>query len=645
MRKLMRTGALVFFDFVIIMFSFYAAFYLRFETLDSPQFLQYWPVFVQNWYFFALIKLVTFYLFRLYKSLWRYTSLDELFQIGLAVLASTGLVVSYMVARSLQLPRSIYVLTAVFDFLLLSGVRLSYRLIRRMRHGFGSREKIRRVLIIGGGDAGSVIIRELKNRDQLNRKPVAIIDDDQSKKGSRINQIPIVGNRHQIVSAVEKYQIDEIILAIPSASKAELREIINISKQTSCQIKTVPGLYEFIDGNIDINSLRNIQIEDLLGRDPIDLDTREMGHFVYDKVVLVTGGGGSIGSEIVRQLAPFRPRELVIFDIYENNAYDLQMELLNTYKIELYDHGYSDAFCDFRLRVEIGSVRDEARVKQLLAETKPNIIFHAAAHKHVPLMEQNPQEAIKNNVFGTYNVASAASEYGVEKFVLISTDKAVNPTNVMGATKRLCEMLVQALDQDSPTDYSLVRFGNVLGSNGSVVPLFKKQITEQGYVTVTHPDIIRYFMTIPEAARLVIQSGAMAHGGEIFILDMGEPVKIIDLARDVIRLSGYEPEVDIPIRITGLRPGEKLYEELLMSEEGLQETRVDKIFIGAPLNISKSQIMDALDRLRRVLESGDETALRRLLQEIVPTYHPENGGREMLSEISADETEEAKVSI
>ena len=422
---------------------------------------------------------------------------------------------------------------------------------------------------------------------------------------------------------VEKYRIDEIILAIPSVSKTELRDIINICKKTACQIKTVPGIYEFIDGNIDVNSLRNIQIEDLLGRDPIELDTREMGHFVFDKVVLVTGGGGSIGSEIVRQLAPFKPRELIIFDIYENNAYDLQMELVNTHKVNLYNHGYQDDPCDFRLRVEIGSVRDQQRVNQLIADTRPHIIFHAAAHKHVPLMEQNPSEAIKNNVFGTYHVANAASTYGVAKFVLISTDKAVNPTNIMGATKRICEMLVQSLDQCSETDFSLVRFGNVLGSNGSVVPLFKKQIQEQGFVTVTHPDIIRYFMTIPEAARLVIQSGAMAKGGEIFILDMGEPVKIVDLARDVIRLSGFEPETDIPIRFTGLRPGEKLYEELLMSEEGLSETRIDKIFIGAPMHIAYDDMMTALNQLKLILDKDSESDLRAYLKIIVPSYHEE----------------------
>jgi FlaA1/EpsC-like NDP-sugar epimerase len=624
MRKYLRIAVLFICDAIIVAVSFYLSFFLRFDGRIPPV---YWSVLNSHWYYLLAIKLVVFFFFRLYKSVWRYASIDELLQVALATIVSTGLVVSYMAAFQLTVPRSIYVFSAVFDFLLLSGFRLSYRILRRLRKidlvGTGD---VTRVLIIGAGDAGAIVIREMKNHSQLNRRPVAIIDDNASMTGTRINQVPVVGSRKDIVKTVERLQIDEIILAMPSASKQTIREIIAICKQTDCDLKTVPGVYELIDGNFDINSLRNIRIEDLLGRDVIKLDSSEMGSFLTDKKILVTGGGGSIGSELIRQLAFYKPQEIIIFDIYENNAYDLQIELQNRFKVQLYDYGYNKAPRDFRLRVEIGSVRDPECVDQVMEAVRPDIVFHAAAHKHVPLMEHNPREAIKNNVFGTYNVASAAIRCGVSKFVLISTDKAVNPTNVMGATKRMCEMLVQSLDKTSETEFSLVRFGNVLGSNGSVVPLFKKQIEEQGYITVTHPDIIRYFMTIPEAARLVLQSGAMARGGEIFILDMGEPVKIVDLAKDIIRLSGLEPEVDIPIRFTGLRPGEKLYEELLMSEEGLKSTSIDKIFIGSPLNIDYAQMSKALERLRDCVSNGSDSDAVNLLQELVPTYKPAANG-------------------
>lgn len=518
MKKFIRIGLLLVADALLVMTSFYAAYLLRFDG-QIPS--QYWLPFAENWFYLILIKLVSFYVFRLYKSLWRYASIDELLQIALASVVATSLVVSFMVVRGQSIPRSIYVLTAIFDFLLLSTMRLSYRVIRRIiKLDLRNSVRTKRVLIIGAGDAGAIIIREMKNHSQLNRKPVAIIDDNHSLVGSRINQVPVVGTRKDIVKTAEKMKIDEIILAMPSESKKVIREIIAICKLTECKLKTVPGVYEFIDGNIDINSLRNVQIEDLLGRDVIKLDSSEMGRFLTGKRILVTGGGGSIGSELVRQIALFKPFELIIFDIYENNAYDLQIELQNRFKVQLYENEYCDESRDFRLRIEIGSVRDATRIEDLMCETHPDIVFHAAAHKHVPLMENNPKEAVKNNVFGTYNTAQAAIKCGVQRFVLISTDKAVNPTNVMGATKRLCEMLIQSLDKTSNTEFSMVRFGNVLGSNGSVIPLFKKQIMEQGYITVTHPDIVRYFMTIPEAARLVIQSGAMAKGGEIFILDI-----------------------------------------------------------------------------------------------------------------------------
>ena len=405
----------------------------------------------------------------------------------------------------------------------------------------------------------------------------------------------------------EKMNIDEIIIAIPSVSKKEIGSIVEICKKTKCKLKILPGIYEIIDGQVSIKKIRDVQIEDLLGRDEVKLNIDEISSYIEGKSILVTGGGGSIGSELCRQIARFKPRKLAIFDIYENNAYDIQNELLRRYK-------------DLNLDVIIGSIRDKKRINEIIEKEKPDVIFHAAAHKHVPLMENNPREAIKNNVFGTLNLAQAADRYGVKRFVMISTDKAVNPTNVMGATKRICEMIVQSMNEISKTEFVAVRFGNVLGSNGSVIPLFKKQIEEGGPVTVTHPDVVRYFMTIPEAAQLVIQAGAMANGGEIFILDMGEPVKIIDLAKDLIRFSGFEPNVDIPIKITGLRPGEKLFEELLLDEEGIKATKHDKIYIGKPTYIDYKLLLKSINELGNVAENGEDKDVKGYLKSIVPSY-------------------------
>lgn len=621
MQKTIRIALLVLADIVAVNLSFYLSFYLRFDGLFPPL---YWQVVADHWLYITVISLIVFYFFRLYKSVWRYASTSELMQIGMAAFVATALLVSYFLARQIFLPRSIYVFWGILTMLFTGGFRLSYRLLRRLyRREQASDVPSRRVMIIGAGDAGAVIIRELKNHTQLNSKPVAIIDDDKSKTGTLINQVPVVGQRKEIAEMAKKYRIDEIIIAMPSASRKAIREIIEECRKTKCDLRTLPGIYELIDGRIDINAIRKVQIEDLLGRDVIELDSLATEVFLTGKVVLVTGAGGSIGSELSRQIALCHPHELILFDIYENSVYDLQNELRRKFNLQEYDCGYQPGVaCDLRLRVIIGSVRDQVRVDEVLAEVRPQVIFHAAAHKHVPLMEQNPKEAVKNNVFGTLNVARSACKFDVNRFVMISTDKAVNPTNVMGATKRLCEMIIQALDRESKTEFSLVRFGNVLGSNGSVVPLFQKQISEQGFITVTHPDIIRYFMTIPEAARLVIQAGAMAKGGEIFILDMGEPVRIADLARDIIRLSGYEPETDIPIRYTGLRPGEKLFEELLMDEEGLHSTAYDKIFIGKPIEIDYNTLMERLDRLSDCIRTGSDNDLRLLMQEIVPTYKP-----------------------
>lgn len=461
-------------------------------------------------------------------------------------------------------------------------------------------------MIIGAGEAGAMVIKELQYHSELKSDPVVIVDDSRLKQRASLNGVPVKGGRDRIKELAEQYDIDEIIVAIPSASRRQISEILQICKETKCRLKTLPGVYELIDGKVTIKQIRDVSIEDILGREEVKLDTEKIAGYLKDETILITGGGGSIGSELCRQIAVFGPKKLIIFDIYENNAYELQNELMHTYQSKL----------DFE--IVIGSIRDKERLREVFRKYSPGVVFHAAAHKHVPLMEDNPAEAVKNNVFGTLNVAQCADEFGVKKFVLISTDKAVNPTNIMGATKRLAEMLVQSMNKVSRTEYAAVRFGNVLESNGSVIPIFKKQIEQGGPVTVTHPEIIRYFMTIPEAAKLVVQAGAMAQGGEIFVLDMGEPVKIIDLARDLIRLSGFEPDIDIKIEYTGLRPGEKLYEELLLAEEGINKTIHEKIYVGKPSDISFGQVMDSIKLLENCLD--DDVKVRENMCCIVPTY-------------------------
>ena len=462
-------------------------------------------------------------------------------------------------------------------------------------------------MIIGAGEAGRALLREIINRDKLDYKVVCLIDDNPSKKGRLLEGVPIVGDRDQIPEAVKKYKVNKIIYAIPTSSGQTKKEILDICGATGCEIQVVPGIYQLVNGDVSVATLRDVEVQDLLGRDPVTVDWREIGKYITDKRVMVTGGGGSIGSELCRQIAKNNPEELVIFDIYENNAYDIQMELMRKYPY-------------LKLTVLIGSVRNTARVESVIDRYRPQLIFHAAAHKHVPLMEESPHEAIKNNVMGTFKMAKAAAKFGVKKFVLISTDKAVNPTNIMGASKRLCEMVVQMMGRKSDTDFSIVRFGNVLGSNGSVIPLFKKQIENGGPVTVTHPEITRFFMTIPEAVSLVLQSGCYSKGGEIFVLDMGQPVKIADMARNLIRLSGYEPDVDIKIEYTGLRPGEKLYEELLMSEEGLQETENKLIHIGKPIEMDDELFLKQLKLLDQA-SKDESTDIKKLVAQIVTTYH------------------------
>ncbi|MEG0372214.1 MAG: nucleoside-diphosphate sugar epimerase/dehydratase, partial [Clostridium sp.] len=541
----------------------------------------------------SIIMLLSFWFFRLYKSVWRYASIIELTYIIMAVAVGSLGSLIYGIISGYKLPISIYFMMWVFVMVSSGGIRLVSRVaasIDVLPASMMSQSK--RVIVIGAGDAGAMAVKEMKKHPELGYTPVALIDDDKTKIGGFINGTPIVGNRNDIQQIVINRDIEEIIIALPSIVNDERRSIIKICNETGVRLKTLPGMYELINGKISINQIRDVEIEDLLGRDPIELNIEGIAGYLRDKVVLITGGGGSIGSELCRQIVKFGPKKLIILDIYENGAYDLQMELNFKYP-------------EIDKEVIIASIREKDRLEEVFEKFKPEVVFHAAAHKHVPLMEANPKEAIKNNVMGTLNLARTADKYLVEKFVLISTDKAVNPTNIMGATKRMCEMIIQSINNVSKTEFVAVRFGNVLGSNGSVIPLFKKQIKEGGPITVTHPDINRYFMTIPEAAQLVIQAGSMAKGGEIFILDMGKPVKIIDLAKDLIRLSGLEPGRDIKINYTGLRPGEKLYEELLMDEEEIRNTEHKKIFIGKPGQYSFDDVTSKVETLKNALVESD----------------------------------------
>ena len=555
----------------------------------------------------TLMVLTVFWSFRLYNSLWAFAGADEMIRIFMAVVVVAGLQLTLILCLHLYLPISFPVINGLLLLLVVSGTRFSYRFVRSVRWSFQKPYR-RRTLMIGAGQAGAAVLREFANSKHSQNQVVCIIDDDQSKSGRRLMGVPIVGGREMIERAVKKYNVSEIVLAIPTLSSQSRTEIWSICQKTGCKVKQMPGLYQLANGEVSIQKIRDIEIEDLLGRDVICVDMSGISNHIRGKTVMVTGGGGSIGSELCRQLATYQPKELVIFDIYENNAYAIEQELRAKHP-------------ELTVHVLIGSVRDRARIGSVMQTYRPDIVFHAAAHKHVPLMENSPLEAVKNNVFGTLNTAQAASENGVAHFVLISSDKAVNPTNVMGASKRICEMIVQMMAEQSRTCFAAVRFGNVLGSNGSVVPLFREQIKNGGPVTVTDPEINRYFMTIPEAVSLVLQAGVYARGGEIFILDMGTPVKIDDLARNMIRLSGLEPDVDIPIVYTGLRPGEKRYEELLMNEEGLQKTANNLIYVGRKIPFDRQELLEGLESLRAV-EEGQEKLLRSRLRAIVPTYTP-----------------------
>ena len=570
---------------------------------------QYISNYVGNVLPYTIMSLLIFWLFRLYHSLWQYASIAEVYRIAEAcIIVEVVHFLSNKIAGNM-LPRSCYFNAAIYLIIAICASRFMYRMIRTVLNKYRNIKTSNNVMIIGAGEATNVIMREIQNSSYLANSNIAcIIDDDRRKVGKYIRGVKVIGTRDKIKEAAKLYDIDEIIFAIPSASNEVKRDILNICKETDCTLKILPGVYQMVDGEINVNSIRNVDVLDLLGRDPIEVDIESIMGYVKDKVIMVTGGGGSIGSELCRQLVSHKPKQLIIFDIYENNAYDIQQELKINYP-------------DANVVTLIGSIRNVSRLESVFAQYKPDIVYHAAAHKHVPLMEVSPDEAVKNNVVGTWNVARMADKYGVKKFVMISTDKAVNPTNVMGATKRICEMIVQTYNEISKTDFVAVRFGNVLGSNGSVIPLFKRQIEAGGPVTVTDPNIIRYFMTIPEAVSLVLQAGAYAKGGEIFILDMGEPVKIDDLAKNLIRLSGYTLGVDMEIKYTGLRPGEKLYEELLMKEEGLQETDNKLIHIGKPIEFDKENFFNNLEKLKE--EAYSETGnIRESLKKVVDTYHP-----------------------
>ncbi len=579
-------------------------FELNYKDIPEVYLSSAWNFMVMN----VVITLIVFYAFRLYHSLWAFAGTAEVQNILAACFLSAVLDFVGMKILDYPIPRSYYFMYALVLTAMTTLSRFSYRILRGMHHKAQNRKNGTRVMIIGAGDAGNTVIKEIINSNYSTMTIKCIIDDNESKWGRFIQGIKIVGGRDKIVEYAALYGIDEIIIAIPSANRATMKALVEICKETSCKLRTLPGIYQLVNGEVNVSKLRDVDVEDLLGRDPIKVDLESILNYVKDKTVMVTGGGGSIGSELCRQIAGHRPRRLIIVDIYENNAYEIQQEL--KYKYPRLD-----------LVVLIASVRNTNRMNSIMQEYRPDIIYHAAAHKHVPLMEVSPNEAIKNNVFGTWKTAQAAVQNGVRKFVLISTDKAVNPTNIMGASKRICEMIIQTYNRHYETEFVAVRFGNVLGSNGSVIPLFKKQIAAGGPVTVTHPDIIRYFMTIPEAVSLVLQAGVYAKGGEIFVLDMGEPVKILDLAKNLIRLSGYKLDEDIRIEFTGLRPGEKLYEELLMSEEGLTDTENKLIHIGKPIEFDESQFYVQLNNLKRAVEK-ECADVRPLIQEIVPTYEP-----------------------
>ncbi len=592
-------------DIVLIQFSSFLGLWIRFDMQLSNIPTNYIQAVKDYAPFYILFTIIIFFLLRLYSFMWSVAGMKEETHIVVACVLASLCQISGMTMLELRVPRSYFGICFASLATCVTLVRLSYRIGRSLRSGYG-RHKGKRVMIVGAGTSGSMILKEMLTSTYADGHVVCFVDDDKNKQGKYLNGVLIAGDRNDITALVQKYNVEEIYVAMPSAPGSETKKILEICRETDCELRILPGIYQLLNGDVSISKLRKVEIEDLLGREPIRVDLNQIMGYVSNKVVLVTGGGGSIGSELCRQIASHNPKQLIVFDVYENNAYDLQQELIRSYP-------------DLNLVVLIGSVRNTHRMESVFEKYRPNIVYHAAAHKHVPLMEDSPNEAIKNNVFGTYKTAKAADKYGADRFVLISTDKAVNPTNIMGASKRMCEMVVQMMNRHSKTEFVAVRFGNVLGSNGSVIPLFKKQIEEGGPVTVTHKDIIRYFMTIPEAVSLVLQAGAYAKGGEIFVLNMGEPVRILDLAENLIRLSGYVPYEDINIEFTGLRPGEKLFEEMLMDEEGLQETPNRLIHIGKPIDFDEELFRRQLDELYKIANS-DSGQIKEAVRNIVPTY-------------------------
>lgn len=606
---LIKKILLVIIDTVAINAATFLALFFRYELSFSKIEVQYIEYAQQYLWADTVFTLIIFAIFGLYRGLWKYASIKELFNIIIACAISYGFKFLVTSLIGISQPRSTVFFGGILLIMMVFVTRFSYRFLRYIIHENIRGKGIKRVMVIGAGDAGNMIIREIKSSGNLKSKAVCVIDDNRNVHGLYIQGVKIIGGRDQILDSAKKFKVDEIIIAIPSVPSQERKKILDICKETQCTLRTIPGMYQIINNEVKLSDLREVQIEDLLGRDAIDINVQEILDYVSGKVILVTGAGGSIGSELCRQIASHNPAKLVMLDIYENSIYDIQLEITRKYpKMEI--------------EVLIASIRDEKRIKSIMNKYRPSIIFHAAAHKHVPLMEASPNEAVKNNVFGTLTLVKAADESSVDKFIMISTDKAVRPTNIMGATKRICEMIIQAYDKKSKTDFVAVRFGNVLGSNGSVIPIFKKQIEEGGPVTVTHKEITRYFMTIPEAVSLVLQAGYYAKGGEIFILDMGEPVKIYDLAKNMIKLSGRTPDVDIKIEVTGLRPGEKLYEELLMDEEGIEKTQNDLIYIGHPIKFDEKIFFENLKQLKKMTED-EVTCMKLLIAKMIPTYIPD----------------------
>lgn len=629
---------LMVYDFIAVIVSFGIALWLRFDCKVTSVEPQYLTTYKKTIIIYALFCLVVFWFLRLYKSIWRFASYSELLRVILATVVTGVIYTGSLLVFNLHMPVSYYVIGITVQFIATLGIRFFYRFVLLLRGRTNNEVQKKNVMIIGAGSAGQMLFRDIKHAKETNETVACFIDDNPNKWDRYIDDVPVFGSRDHILEAVDKFNIEKIYVAVPSANPQDKRDILRVCNETSCELMNLPGMYQLYTGQVSVSKMKKVQIEDLLGRDPIKPNMDEVFAYVRNKVVLITGVG-SIGSELARQIASHNPKQLILFDVYENNAYDIQLELRKKYP-------------NLDLVTLIGSVRDSRKMFDLFKKYRPQIVYHAAAHKHVPLMEDSPCESIKNNAMGTYKTAYAAMVHGCEKFVLISTDKAVNPTNIMGASKRLCEMIIQAFaakikegkayeipqlfthEKDmieepeikealktTTTEFVAVRFGNVLGSNGSVIPIFKRQIEAGGPVTVTHPDIIRYFMTIPEAVSLVLLAGTYAHGGEIFVLDMGEPVKITTLARNLIRLSGYTPDVDIKLEFTGLRPGEKLYEEKLMAEEGLKKTKNDLIHIGCPIPFDINEFLGELDGLLDAAYRNEDDMKERV-QKIVSTYHP-----------------------